>query len=455
MFVLLWLHYIKTKENNRKKKQALLLAIGFSIPFVGGVISEAIFPLLLGIDSIPLTTPLITAFSITAVIAIWKYDLMDYSPHHQWNSIIEGMNEGVMIVNNEGEIMYANEKFCSIVGYNFHEMEGQIAKYLFLDHEESEKADKILEERKNNLSSQYEIRLKTKNGKKIWVLVSGSPYYDKKGRVVGSIGIHTDISSLKKKERELHEAVDEMDTFIYKASHDLKSPLSSLEGLINLAEKEITSPESTLYFGMINISIKKMNNMLANLTSIILTSKGEMICEIINFEQLIDETKAGLNFLPGSVNINFKVDITQTKDFHSDKRFLSTIFQNLLSNAIKFKRDNVSEPSYIHIYIKEDNLGVRIEISDNGIGIAENVQKKVFDMFYRGTEMSNGTGLGLYIVKATVKKLRGKIELRCSEGKQTTFIVLLPDIKKYQSNQTHDFKNDSIKCVCPDQQGRK
>lgn len=215
MLVILWLYYIKTKKNSRKKKQALLLAVGFSIPFVGGVISEAIFPLLLGLNSIPLTTPLITAFSITALMAIWKYDLMDYSPHHQWNRIIEGMNEGVMIVNNEGEIMYANEKFCSIVGYNFYEMEGQVAKYLFLDFEESAKADKILEERKNNLSSQYEIQLKKKSGKKIWVLVSGSPYHDKKGNVAGSIGIHMDISMLKKSQRELDETVDEMNTFIY------------------------------------------------------------------------------------------------------------------------------------------------------------------------------------------------------------------------------------------------
>lgn len=449
MLVILWLYYIKTKKNSRKKKQALLLAIGYSIPFVGGVISEAIFPLLLGLNSIPLTTPLITAFSITSLMAIWKYDLMDYSPHHQWNSIIEKMNEGVMIVNNEDEIMYANEKFCSIAGYNFYEMEGQIAKYLLLDFEESAKADKTLEDRKNNLSSQYEIQLKTKSGKKIWVLVSGSPYHDKKGNVVGSIGIHTDISILKKSHRELDDAINEMNTFIYKASHDLKAPLSSMEGLINLAETEIKSPESTLYFGMINICVKKMNNMLANLTSIIMTSKGEIICEAINFEQLINETKMGLSFLPGYNDINIAVDIKQTNNFHSDKRFLSTIFQNLISNAIKFKRDNISESSYIHINIKEDNLGVRIEISDNGIGIPQSVQEKVFDMFYRGTEMSTGTGLGLYIVKTTVKKLRGKIELECIENKQTKFIVLLPDIMKYLSNQTHNFKKDSIKCNCP------
>lgn len=81
-----------------------------------------------------------------------------------------------------------------------------------------------------------------------------------------------DISSLKKSERELNETVNEMNTFIYMASHDLKTPLSSMEGLINLAEKEIKSPESTLYLQMINTCVKKMNNMLTNLTSIIMTS---------------------------------------------------------------------------------------------------------------------------------------------------------------------------------------
>lgn len=446
---LLWIYYFRVKENKRKKMQSLLLAVGFSIPFVGGVISEVIFPLVFGLNSIPLTTPLITAFSITSLIAIRRYDLMDYSPHRQWDKIIEAMNEGVLIVNNEDRIMYANEKFCSIVGYKFNEIEGQIAKKLFLDNQDAiVQMEKIIEKRKNSLSSQNELQLKTKSGKKIWMLVSGSPCHDRKGTIVGSIGIHTDISILKKSQRELNDTLNEMNTFIYKTSHDLKAPLCSLEGLISLAETEIKSPESNLYFGMISKCTRKMKNLLTDLTSIIMSSKGEIRCEAIDFEQLIDDIKKGMRFLPGFAEINFVADIKQINPFHSDKRFLSTILQNLLNNAIKFKKNNYDfVSSYIHIYIKEDALGVRIEISDNGIGIPENFQEKVFDMFFRGTEISAGSGLGLYIVKTTVKKLKGKIELKC-EKKQTTFIVLLPDLMKYVSDQTHDFKSDPIKCFC-------
>lgn len=427
MFVLLWVYYF-TANNKSKKKQSLLLAIGFSIPFVGGVIAEVVFPLVLGLDDVPVTTPLITTFSITSVIAIWKFDLMDYSPHRQWDKIIEAMNEGVLIVDNEDRIMYANSKFCTIVGYEFEEIKDKVASTLFLDKDELVKMSDTLLERKNNLSGKYELQVKTKIGKKIWILLSGSPYHDKKGRVVGSIGIHTDISGFKKSQRELNEALNEMNTFIYKTSHDLKAPLVSMRGLLNLAEMEIKTAESGIYFEMLNKSAKKMDDLLSDLTNIILTSKGNIICETINFEQLIDELKTSMKFFPGFDQINFMVEIKQKKEFHTDKRFLSTIFQNLLSNAIKFKRVHNSEPSYVHVYIKEDTLGVRIEISDNGIGIPDSIKDKVFDMFFRGTEISTGTGLGLYIVKTTVKKLRGKIEFKCIERKQTRFIVLLPDL---------------------------
>lgn len=450
MLVLLWLYYFRVKGNKRKRSQSLLLAIGFSLPFIGGVITEAIFPLVLGLDDIPLTTPLITAFSITSLIAIWKYDMMDYSPHRQWDKIIDSMNEGVLIVNNEDQIMYANEIFCSIVGYEFNEIEGQNARSLFTANEEDLiKMEEVLKQRKGNLSSQYELQLKTKSGKKIWMLISGSPYHDRNGKVIGSIGIHTDISVLKKSQRELNETIQEMNTFIYKISHDLKAPLCSLEGLISVAETEIASPESRLYFGMISKCTRKMNDLLTELTNILMTSKGEITCDVINFVQIIDDIKGSLRFLPGFADINFVIDIKQTNEFHSDKRFLSTVLQNLLSNAVRFKKnDHDFVSSYVHIYIKEDNLGVRIEISDNGIGIPLSFQEKVFDMFFRGTEISEGSGLGLYITKTTVKKLRGRIELKCIERKQTTFIVLLPDLKTYIQIQDHDLKKDPIRCIC-------
>lgn len=202
MLFFLWLYYIK-ETNPNKKRPAFLLAAGFTFPFVGGVIAEMIFPLVLKLDSIPITTPLITAFSVSTIIAIKKYSMLDYSPRHQWRTIIETMNEGILIVDNFDKIMYANKTFCQLVGYEFYEIKGKVAHELFLENEYQGLIQNAIEERKSEKSSQYEIQFKTKNGKKVWILMNGSPYLDRKGSIVGSIGVQTNITRLKELEKTL------------------------------------------------------------------------------------------------------------------------------------------------------------------------------------------------------------------------------------------------------------
>ena len=112
MLTLLWLGYLKASTAQRN--QSLLLAIGFTLPLVGGIIAEAVFPLLFNLDYIPILTPLITTFTIAAFLSL-KNNFLDYSPRHQWDQIVENMNEGILIVNSEGYIMYANKMFCEML----------------------------------------------------------------------------------------------------------------------------------------------------------------------------------------------------------------------------------------------------------------------------------------------------------------------------------------------------
>lgn len=204
LLTFLWLHYFK-ETNSVKKKQALLLAMGFSFPYLAGVIAEVIFPMLLKLDSIPLSTPVMSIFSICSIIAIRKYQMFDYSPRHQWNTIIENMNEGVLIVDTNDKIMYANKKFCQLTEYKFEEISGKIASDLFLEcPEHKEILQTAIKERARNKSGQYEIPIKTKSGKTTWILISGSPYLDKRGKIIGSIAIQTNIDYLKQLELELY-----------------------------------------------------------------------------------------------------------------------------------------------------------------------------------------------------------------------------------------------------------
>ncbi|HYG52288.1 MAG TPA: PAS domain S-box protein [Flavobacteriales bacterium] len=201
--------YFRGKGEAVQKKQALLLGMGFCIPLLVGIICEMLLPLLFSMDVVPLTNTILTIFSATAFYAIWKYRSFDYSPRHQWEGIIESMNEGLFIVNNNDEIMYANKTFCQLMEYEFDEIRGKLAKELFLENDSQKRMiERVNQQRKEKVSSQYEIQFKTKSGKKIWVLMSGAPCLDEKGNVIGSIAIQTNIHQLKEKQARLNHVIE-------------------------------------------------------------------------------------------------------------------------------------------------------------------------------------------------------------------------------------------------------
>ena len=216
MLALLWLYYFKERTSDRKKMQALLLAVGFAIPFVGGVTTELIFPLIFHIDGIPLATPLITTFSIASLIAIAKYNMLDYSPKHQWNNIVENMNEGILIVNNDCCIMFANKLFCDLTENEVKDIEGKEVNSFFVKEKEQEKLIKAEHEKcQNKKLSQKEMQLITKSGGTKWVLIVRSPYLDANGNIIGSILLFTDIEERKKTKNDLLQSEERLRNFIH------------------------------------------------------------------------------------------------------------------------------------------------------------------------------------------------------------------------------------------------
>lgn len=218
MLTLLWLGYLKATTAQRN--QSLLLAIGFTLPLVGGIIAEAVFPLLFNLDYIPILTPLITTFTIAAFLSL-KNNFLDYSPRHQWDQIVENMNEGMLIVNSEGYIMYANKMFCEMLEYEFEEIKGYVGYEIFLDDEEQKQIVKSsLTERLSNQSGQYELLLKSKSGKKIWFIVNGTPYKNRNGRTIGSIDMFTNIDSKKRADDRFKALVENITDLISLSDKD-------------------------------------------------------------------------------------------------------------------------------------------------------------------------------------------------------------------------------------------
>jgi signal transduction histidine kinase len=239
---------------------------------------------------------------------------------------------------------------------------------------------------------------------------------------------------LEAQNEELKKLNEELDRFIYSAAHDLKSPLTSLDGLVRLAQKEINSAEHAHYFKMMHDSIFKLYGFILDITDYAKNKRQKLKVEKINLEKLIYDITDGLKFLPYAERVTLKVEV-QGIEFYSDKTRLDIILKNIISNSyhyLDFRKAN----SVIRIEASVHNNFVRIQVTDNGIGIDAQHLPKIFDMFYRAVEQSKGTGIGLFLVKESLKMLHGKISVKSTLGQWTQFNIHVPNLKDWNANTT-------------------
>lgn len=234
---------------------------------------------------------------------------------------------------------------------------------------------------------------------------------------------------------DLKEAIEELETFIYKSTHDMRSPIASILGLTNIADEQVKDLDEAKHFcKIVKQQTERLDNILLVLFETMKIRKGEKTIHLINFNELIDGVKNSLAFINGFNEITIEKNITSTQKFYSDKILLISIFQNLVDNAIKYRKQN-NNNSFIKISVSDENDGVTIKVADNGIGIADNLQKDVYKMFFRATNQASGSGLGLYTINHTIKKLGGTIKLDSKYKVGTTFTIHLPN-EKVNGQQT-------------------
>ena len=237
--------------------------------------------------------------------------------------------------------------------------------------------------------------------------------------------------NLKEALKTLEERNFELDQFVYKTSHDLRSPLSSVLGIINLMKID-TAPERSLeYIDRIESSILRLDDFIQSMLNYSRNNRVEIKPELIDYIEIVNNSINDLKYYKNfdSIRIHWEVSGEQV-DFHSDALRIKIIFNNIISNAIKYQ-DLQKDDRHIRIkiYVAQDKT--LLHFQDNGIGIEKEYLKNIYKMFYRATEEAEGSGLGLYIVKQTVDKLRGKIHID-SEGAQQGLRVEveLPNLKK-------------------------
>ena len=228
--------------------------------------------------------------------------------------------------------------------------------------------------------------------------------------------------TVKQRTSELEEANERLETFVYKASHDIKGPLKSIIGLTVVGQKDVQDETARNYFDHILKSTRKLDNLLIDLLQITKVRKTSMQLEKINFNEMVASVLSSFENFPGYEKMKISIEIKETVPFYSDKKLLHSIIQNLIENPIKYL-DTKKPENILDIKISVTKKITELTFTDNGVGISNEHQKNIFDMFFKANENANGTGLGLYIVKTTVEKLQGSIVLESEPGKGSMFTI--------------------------------
>ncbi|WP_109832117.1 ligand-binding sensor domain-containing protein [Reichenbachiella versicolor] len=231
-------------------------------------------------------------------------------------------------------------------------------------------------------------------------------------------------AELKKTIKRLNVIVSQLDRFIYSTAHELSAPLKSIRGLIGIvANEKYKNPKQ--YFDYIQKSVLQLENVIDTFVVFSRNSRTELKFEEINLNRIVSDHVESIKYMENASLIDFQIDLDDSLEINSDLIRIQIIINNLINNAVKYS-DLSKENSWVSISYEQKNENHFLFISDNGRGISKVVLPRIFEMFYRGSSSSKGTGLGLYIVKEAIDLLQGKIELESEEGQGTTFVVVLP-----------------------------
>lgn len=344
----------------------------------------------------------------------------------KYRSIISNVNLGLLEVDLEERILMANQSFCDMSGYTQKELYGQIASKLFAPVDNSDVFNKKNDLRKNKVSDAYEIQVKLKNQQNRHWLISGAPLINDNGEIIGSIGIHLDITERKEQEKKMEELLatlqivnQELNDFAYIVSHDLKAPLRAIGSLATWLENDYSEKldeEGKETLQLMVQRTQRMNNLIDGVLKYSKVGRTQDERKEIQTNNFVEKI---IDLLAPPSNIKITIEKELPNVFFEETK-LQQVIQNLISNAIKFM--NKSEGK-ISIDYQEFDDEFQFSVSDNGPGIEQQYYDKIFQIFQtlNARDSVESTGVGLSIVKKIVENFGGKIWLTSNYGEGTTF----------------------------------
>lgn len=348
--------------------------------------------------------------------------------------IYEQSSDALFIINHQDMCIID----CNDVGLQLFEAsyKGEVIGTVGLDlisgEEGSGKHSRLI---KSQLQDQKEIsrdmRCKTLKGNEFWGRVSAKMLTGILQKLY--IVRVTDIDQRKAYERKLSEqnralkkANQELDRFVYSASHDLRAPISSLMGLLQVAEDMDDLDEILKYLDLGKKSLARLDHFIQEILDYSRNSRMEVRKEEVLLNVIIQDVLDNYAYVEEYRQIRKEVNIKQEVPMYTDPFRLKVVLNNLISNALRYSFPKQREP-YVRINAEATRQQLEVTVEDNGQGISANHASRIFDMFYRADNRKAGSGLGLYIVKETVEKLGGTIQLNSEFDKGSTFRLIIPN----------------------------
>ena len=359
----------------------------------------------------------------------------------KYRSIIANMNLGLLEVNLEEVILFANNSFCEMSGYTSQELIGKKASELFTRGASMEVAETKNELRKAGISDAYEIGVRNKKGEQKWWLISGAPRFDDQDNLVGSIGIHLDITAQKNLELELLDARElaeqsaaAKEIFLANMSHEIRTPMNAIIGMGRQLHRTLLNDQQHFYLETINKAAEHLLVLINDILDISKIEAGKLNLEHIGFRPhdiinhciQVMEHKAeekGLKLLtensPGESTV-----------FIGDPYRLTQILLNLLSNAIKFTDEGKVTISSLMQPVIDNRQLMILSVKDTGIGMDTEFLSTIFRKFTQEEKSTarkyGGTGLGMSISKQLTELMNGHIEVSSTKGEGTTITLTIP-----------------------------
>jgi PAS domain S-box-containing protein len=381
---------------------------------------------------------------------LWKYnDITDRkitqsllaNREKKFQGIINNFRLGLLEVDHADVILSANSSFCKMSGYSEEELKGKVASELFLENVGEDKMRSKIEQRSTGKEDVYEISVKNKAGERRNWLISGAPLINDNGQILGSIGIHWDISDIKQLEAELKKARNDAEEatknkarFLANMSHEIRTPLNGILGMIEQISKTELDETQSNRFDLISSASQTLLSIVNDILDMSKIEAGKFHLELLPFS--IVETLTKINSLlqnqatEKNILLHTSIDASVEKTYIGDAHRICQILFNLVGNSIKFTSIGGVD---IHCDVAQTKNKVdiiRISIRDTGIGMDKEFLQRIFGEFEQAdtsiAKNYGGSGLGLNITRNLVKLMDGQIRVESELGKGTLVEIKLP-----------------------------